>query len=102
MLSFFCFFCCLLGSDLLAVMRATSSITDWSVLSLLLGIESAEYDRLEKNARALSRNLHKDIIQCWLDSGTASWSSLVKCLCDGMVKKVELAQTISKDHPCSG
>ncbi len=70
------------NKDLLDVMAATTSITDWSVLSLKFGITLAEYSRINQNVIILSGNLHKEIICRWFQLGNASWSTLVKYLCE--------------------
>ncbi len=86
------------NNDLLDVMAATASITDWSVLSLHFGITPAGYSRINHNVRILRGNLHKEIISRWFQLGNASWSTLVKYLCE--VRQYHIAQEIAKAHPC--
>ncbi len=86
------------NNDLLDVMAATTSITDWSVLSLHFGITAAEYDQIKQKVVQDGGNLQMQIIRRWFQLGKASWSSLVKYLCE--VRQYDIAQEIAKAHPC--
>ncbi len=76
-------------------MRATREITDWSALALCLGIEEADFEKIQLKPNV---NLHKEVIKRWFDAGNASWSELVRHLCDDLVNKQGLAQIIAQDH----
>lgn len=83
---------------LLEVLRATNSITDWSSLSMLMGLQTFHYKSIQKNAE----NPKLEIIQAWLDMGKASWASLATYLCDELVNKVALAKEIAANHKKMG
>ncbi len=86
------------NKDLLAVMKATASIGNWSVLSLQFGITKAEYQKINRNVMMQGGDLEMEIISRWFQLGNASWSALVNYLCE--VDEVDLAQEIAKAHPC--
>ena len=41
----------------------------------------------------------RKMISKWLDTGVASWSSLVKALKSPLINKTGVAEQICKDHP---
>ncbi len=86
------------NNDLLDVINATASITDWSVLSLKFGLTLTEYSQINQKVIALNGNLQMEIISRWFQLGNASWSSLVQYLCE--VRQYDVAQEIAKAHPC--
>ena len=88
------------GLTILAVMRATMAITDWSILALLLKLSPAEFKNIESATRD-KQEQQKNIIIKWLDSGTASWSDLVNALNDKLVKQGAIANEIAKKYPKS-
>ena len=61
----------------------------------MLGIEEAEFERIQKMSNV---DLHKEVIKHWFDIGNASWSELVRQLCDNLVNKQGVAQKIAQDH----
>ncbi len=75
-------------------MNATTSITDWSVLSLLFGITPAEFCQINRQVMTGGGNLQMQIISRWFQLSNA----LVKYLCD--VRRYDVAQEIAKAHPC--
>ncbi len=79
-------------------MAATASITDWDVLSLKFGILLAEYQQINRQAMIRGGNPQMQIISHWFQLGNASWSALVKYLCE--VRRYDVAQEIAKAHPC--
>ncbi len=83
---------------IIKISRATATITDWSYLALLLGIDEADYDRIMTDI-ALSSHQRKAIITKWLANGEASWAVLVSALRDELVNKQGLANWIASEHP---
>ncbi len=81
------------------VVRATASITDWSLLALLLGISEPDYTRIKSDNPLNASDQHKAIITKWLASGNASWAALVNALRDELVNQQGLANKIAMDHP---
>ncbi len=79
-------------------MRYTQNITDWSVISLLLGLSPSDIyhintDSVDFNAK------HLAIVTKWLQGGSASWAALVNGLRDPLVNRIDIANNIAKDHP---
>ena len=79
-------------------MRYTQNITDWSVLSLLLGLTPS--DMYHINTDSVDYNSkHLAIVTKWLEGGSASWAALVNGLKDPLVNRIDIANQIAKDHP---
>ena len=88
------------GAMILSVAEATDSITDWNYLALLLGISEADLQRIQNDHKESSHQ-QKAIVTKWLDSGNASWATLVSALRNKLVGKGALANTIAEKHPKS-
>ena len=88
------------GPTILAVMRATKEIADWSIFALLLKLSPAEFKNIESATRD-KQEQQKNIIIKWLNSGTASWAVLVNALNDELVKNGAIANEIAKKYPKS-
>ena len=78
-------------------MRSTNSITNWSKLALLLGITTADYERITKANNPT--DVHQAVVNKWLESGKASWAVLVSALRDTLVNQGFLADEIAREHP---
>ena len=80
-------------------------VTDWwYFLGVTLGLRPDVLERIECDGRNMQRNMTLKWCQCkmilkWLDTGLASWSSLVKALKSPIINKNEVAEQIIKDHP---
>ena len=83
---------CIIEKNLLKVMGYTSSINDWSVLPLILGLTEAQLKQCQK-----TENPHKAIITRWLQQGNASWAGLVGALKDDLVSQVAVADKIATE-----
>ena len=79
-------------------MRATMPITNWNMLALLLGMNKADFDRIQQD-HSTAELQHQAIVQAWLDSGKASWHCLHKALMDPLVNKGALASVIVAQYP---
>ena len=83
---------------IIAVMRYTKDIKDWSVLSLLLGLSERDLHDINIDEQT-STEKHKAIIIKWLDRGSASWAQLVGALKDDLIQQVDIANNIATHHP---
>ena len=84
--------------DIVPVLEAIIEVTDWFSLGLKLGIPYHQLERIKidgHNENARQRNM----ILSWLETGHASWSSLVEALKSPLIKKEEIAEQIIKAHP---
>ena len=82
-------------------MRLTQDITNWSLLALLLGVSSADLERVQLNYSTVQLQ-HQAIIKLWLDSGEAKWSALINALRDPLVNKGAIADKLMEQHPTTG
>ena len=73
-------------------------VTDWYRLGLKLGLYSEVLERIECDGRNTQERQRKMILK-WLDTGEASWSSLVDALKSPFIDKIVVAKHIIKDHP---
>ena len=98
------YFCCLINNtidiDLLQVRRATVEVTEWYDLGLELGLLPYQLDTIQKDSRVTTDG-QRLMLQKWLDTGSASWSSLVKALKSPLINKEKIADEIAKAHPCN-
>ena len=89
----------LTAGDLIAVMKATQTISDWYTLGLTLGILSHVLDKITMDeSKVLNRQ--RSMLQHWLDTGHASWMMLVDALMNPLINKDGLAKEIARNHPC--
>ncbi len=87
------------AKTILAVVKATDKITDWSILPLELGISIPDLQRIEKDNHT-AKLQHRAIVLKWLGMGEASWASLAQALRDsGVDGGKAVANQIAKDHP---
>ena len=86
-------------SDLVPVLEATVEVTDWYTLGLTLGLPVHVLDTIKHDGYDETVRKQKTILK-WLDTGEASWSSLVKALKSPLINKKRVAEQIRKDHPC--
>ena len=90
--------------DIVPVLTAVNELTDWYNLGLKLGIPHHQLERIRKGGYD-ENDRQCNMISTWLDTGHASWSSLVDALKSPLkgplIKtEVEVAEQIIKDHPC--
>ncbi len=79
-------------------MVETDTITDWSILAILLGISEADKTRIMKNNPGDAKGQHKAFVKAWLENGEASWAILASALRHQLVKQVACANEIAKNH----
>ena len=85
-------------SDLVPVLEATVEVTDWYSLGLKLGLPDHQLERIECDGRNVQDRQRKMTLK-WMDTGEASWSSLVEALKSPLINKNGVAEQITKDHP---
>ena len=83
--------------DLLPVLEATVEVTDWYILGLELGLPDHLLDRIRCDGYDETDRRRKMLLK-WLDTGVASWSSLVEALKSPLINKMEVAERIAKYH----
>ena len=102
MIEYFCFLLNhTIDNDLLQVRRATVEVTEWYDLGLELGLLPYQLDAIQKDSRGVTTEGQRMMLQKWLDTGSASWSSLVKALKSPLINKESIADEIAKAHPCN-
>ena len=84
--------------NIVGVLRSIIEVIDWMSLGLLLGLPSCELERIKIDGQDERERLRR-MVSLWLDSGTASWRTLVQALFDPLMNKQELARRISQEHP---
>ena len=80
-------------------MTETQNISDWNILSLLLGVKDADVQRIRQDNPEASLDQSKEIITAWLNTGKASWAILVSALRHNFIKREADANRIAKAHP---
>ena len=85
-------------SDLVPVLEATVEVTDWCILGLKLGLPVHLLERIECDGRNV-QDRQRIMTLKWIDTGVASWSSLVEALKSPLINKNGVAEQITKDHP---
>ena len=81
------------------MLRATIDVQDWRYLALLIGVNEREYRRIMEEYHIDAAGQRKAIIKKWLDTGRASWATLVSGLKDEVVGLDAIGNQIAKNHP---
>ena len=87
------------GETVLKVLKETQNIADWGTLSLLLGIDNADVQRIRQNNPGASFNQQTAIIMAWLNKGKASWAALISALRSDLIGRGADANRIARAHP---
>ena len=90
-------------ADIVPVLTAVNEVTDWYTLGLKLGIPHHQLEGIRRDGYD-ENDRRRNMISAWLETGHASWSSLVDALKHPLktplIKtEVEVAEQIIKDHP---
>ena len=80
-------------------MTETKGITEWTILPILLGVESSDVERIKMDNRGEAFYQQQAIIRAWLGNGKASWAILVSALRDSIVRKAGFGNQIASNHP---
>ena len=67
-------------------------------MGLTLGLPVHQLDTIRRDGCDETDRKRKMILK-WLDTGVASWSSLVKALKSPLINKARVAEQICRDHP---
>ena len=86
--------------DLIAVLRAITSVVKWHSLGLELpGLDKCQLDKIETDNRGIVDDCQKAMVSQWLHTGdVATWRGLVQALASPLVKRRDLAIEIAKQH----
>ena len=84
-------------NDLVTVLEATIKVTNWYHLGLKLDIPPHELERI-KHDRCDEKNRLCGMLLYWLNTGGASWLSLVKALKSPLIDMKRLAMEIASNH----
>ena len=91
------FYFLFIENDLLKVLEAITTVTDWYELGLKLGLNVDILQKIETDCRSVKECQRKMILK-WLNTGSACWSSLVKALNSPLVDRQGIVKQITKDH----
>ena len=80
-------------------MTETDAITNWNVLSILLGISNADKTRIMSDFHGQTHAQQQEFISIWLKNEKASWATLVTALKHQLVNKGAVANIIAKKYP---
>ena len=83
-------------SDLVPVLEATVEVTDWYTLGLTLGLPVYVLETIRCEGET---DRKRKMILKWIDTGVASWSSLVEALKSPLINKNGVAEQITKNYP---
>ena len=87
-----------LDQTVITVLTATKDVADWIILASLLGVSAATVKRIKaKEPEPLTQQ--KEIIEKWLQLGTASWAVLVSGLRHDLIQEINTADKIARQHP---
>ena len=81
------------------MLTETKNIADWNILSLLLGVEDVDVQRIRQDNPGASLDQQKAIIMAWLNKGSASWAMLIGALRHSLINRGADAKRIAKAHP---
>ena len=82
--------------DVIHVFRDTF-VENWSTLGLCLGLKSYSLSIIKTDGHDAEDKIEKLATE-WLSTGNASWKSLVLALHDPLIKQIQLAEEICKQH----
>ncbi len=88
-----------IATNKLQILKETDTITDWSILPLLIGISEADRSRIMNDKKFNAKHQHHAFVETWLKTNKASWAILVSALRDGLVKEEACANAIAEKHP---
>ena len=75
-------------------MSATIAVTKWYFLGLVLKVSYDKLDRIKRKEHN-EEDCKCEMLKCWLDTGQASWLSLVNALRSPLVNMDGLANEIA-------
>ncbi len=81
----------------IAVMREVQSITDWSMLTLFLGIDHGKVKAIRKENRRTYSEVQA-YVKAWLNTGDATWAMLAAALRQDLVGKKAVGNAIKAKY----
>ena len=93
------FICSLLVKDVTAVMVALQNVTEWTILSILLGVKESTLRRIKEDNKGDSYRAEQAIVEAWIgDTDNPSWAMLVTALKDDLVGMNGIGMKIEQQH----
>ena len=84
--------------NLVPILKAVVTVNEWHSLGLELGLKKDALDRVEIEKKGNVLHCQKKMVSQWLDTGKATWRSLVEALMSPLVGKEGLANELAKEH----
>ena len=85
--------------DFTEVMESLQNVTEWSILSILLGVKESTLRHIKEDNEGDSLRAEQTIVKAWLeDTDNPSWAMLVTALQDNLVGMNGIAKKIKKQH----
>ncbi len=85
--------------DFKEVMEALRNVTEWSILSILLGVKESTLRHIYKDNEGHAYQAEQAIVEAWLgDTDEPSWAMLVTALQDDLVGMNGIGKKIGKQH----
>ena len=81
----------------IAVLREVQSVTDWSMLSLFLGINHDKAQAIKKENRRTYSEVQA-YVRAWLNTGDATWAMLAAALREDLVGKKAVGNAIKAKY----
>ena len=75
----------------------TVSIVEWKAVGLLLGIHDGILESIQQS-HSSSEECQHAMLEYWISSGQAYWSTLVEALRSPLLGEEEIADAITKTH----
>ncbi len=80
-------------------MEALRNVTEWSILSILLGVKESTLQYIYKDNEGHACQAEQAIVKAWLeDTDEPSWAMLVTALQDNLVGMNGIGKKIKKQH----
>lgn len=80
------------------MLREVSSITDWNILSALLGVKNAAVEHIKLDNPLNAYSQEQAIIRAWLEGGKATWALLASALRNSLVGKAAYGNAIAEKY----
>ena len=73
------------------------SLVEWKAVGLMLGIHDGILESIQ-HSHSSSQECHHAMLECWINTGQAYWSTLVEALRSPLLGEEELADEITKRY----
>ena len=85
-------------TDFPHVISAISSVVDWFTLGIFLEVNYEQLKTIESNYHGNLNRCRQEMLNIWIRSGNATWSTLVNVLYSDDVKEKAVAEEIEKKY----